>query len=148
MFLASTVCLKKDCSASSRYIKAQWSFHTWPYEINNLTLICKSIAIICPSFNSCLDKFTNYLKRLLSTIQYCEFSGVKTFTGYSIALSLNVSSISLHTKCGSLLHNLNIFLSNFLISISFSFVPWVHDLVFLHNHTSKQLALSNYYNTL
>ena len=68
-------------------------FHTRPYEINNF-------AIICPSFNSFLNKFTNYLKILLSTIQYCEFSRVKTFTGYSSAVSFNASPISLHTKCG------------------------------------------------
>ena len=44
--------------------------------------VANVFAIIWSSFNSCLDKFTNYLKRRLSTIQYCEFSRVKTFTGY------------------------------------------------------------------
>ena len=108
------------------------------------TLLCiyvqcvgNSFAIICPSFNSFLDKFTNYLKILLSKIQYCEFSGIKIFTGYSSAVSFNVPSISLHTKCGSRLDNFNIFLSNFPISISFSFVPLVHDLVSLPNHYVK-----------
>ena len=42
-----------------------------------------------------------------------------------------------------------VFLLNFLIFISLSFVPGVQDLVFLLNHNSKQLELSNYYcNTL
>ena len=63
-----------------------------------------------------------------------------TVTGYSSAVSFNVSSISLHKKCGSLMHNLNIFLSIFLISISFSFVPCVHDLVFLPNYYVKEIS--------
>ena len=45
--------------------------------------VANVLTIICLSFYSWLDEFTNYLKRLLLTIQYCEFSLVKTFTGYS-----------------------------------------------------------------